>query len=301
MSLLGEIQSLYKDKKKTQVIFPTTKVKAVSDDNGVGLDALLADLPTKNYVTTKIAEAQLAGGDGDIDLSGYATKDDVSNAVRDIDFPVDSVNGKTGAITLSASDIGAAPLIDRGTYVGDINIVDNSEHLHYNSIIWLVPETVNNLRATWGYLETWTTGDGYNHIQRATYIDHVKAVRCFFNGVWTPWEWKNPPMALGVEYRTTERYNGKPVYAKLISIGALPNNTEMIVNIGVDGWNLISVDAYAILNTTGIYKQFPLFQIDSTTPICVIDRVNSYNELRIRASADCSNYYCYASLKHVKN
>lgn len=28
----------------------------------------------------------------------------------------------------------------------------------------------------------------------------------------TPWEWIDPPMYLGVEYRTTERYNGKPVY-----------------------------------------------------------------------------------------
>ena len=27
-----------------------------------------------------------------------------------------------------------------------------------------------------------------------------------------PWEWVNPPMKLGVEYRTTERYLGKPVY-----------------------------------------------------------------------------------------
>ncbi len=35
-------------------------------------------------------------------------------------------------------------------------------------------------------------------------------------GVWQPWEWVNPPMQLGVEYRTTERYLGKPVYAKTV-------------------------------------------------------------------------------------
>lgn len=29
---------------------------------------------------------------------------------------------------------------------------------------------------------------------------------------WTDWEWENPPMVADVEYRTTERYNGKPVY-----------------------------------------------------------------------------------------
>lgn len=30
-----------------------------------------------------------------------------------------------------------------------------------------------------------------------------------------PWEWVNPPMVVGVEYRTTERYLSKPVYKKL--------------------------------------------------------------------------------------
>lgn len=37
-------------------------------------------------------------------------------------------------------------------------------------------------------------------------------------------EWLNPPMSIGVEYRTTERYNGQPVYAKLVNVGTLPNN-----------------------------------------------------------------------------
>lgn len=37
-------------------------------------------------------------------------------------------------------------------------------------------------------------------------------------------EWFNPPMLLGVEYRTAERYNGKPVYVKLVDCGNLPEN-----------------------------------------------------------------------------
>lgn len=36
---------------------------------------------------------------------------------------------------------------------------------------------------------------------------------------WLPWEWVNPPMQLGVEYRTTERYLGKPVYVKAVACG----------------------------------------------------------------------------------
>lgn len=39
-----------------------------------------------------------------------------------------------------------------------------------------------------------------------------KAIRAKMAGVWQPWEWVNPPMVPGVEYRTTKRHNGKPVY-----------------------------------------------------------------------------------------
>lgn len=52
------------------------------------------------------------------------------------------------------------------------------------------------------------------------------AVRQKVGGVWGEWEWVNPPVAPGVEYRTTERYMGKPVYTKLINIGKLTNNAE---------------------------------------------------------------------------
>ena len=41
--------------------------------------------------------------------------------------------------------------------------------------------------------------------------------RYCYNSVWNEWEVENPPMLQGVEYRTTERYNGKPVYTKLVT------------------------------------------------------------------------------------
>lgn len=46
--------------------------------------------------------------------------------------------------------------------------------------------------------------------------------RALNNGVWGPFEWVNPPMQLGVEYRTTERYLGKPVHIITFDFGALP-------------------------------------------------------------------------------
>ena len=51
-----------------------------------------------------------------------------------------------------------------------------------------------------------------------------------YGNTWTPWEYVNPPMLVGVEYRTTERYQGKPVYTKLVDCGSLPNAGRKTVN-----------------------------------------------------------------------
>lgn len=142
MAIQGKITSLYSDRENTEALFPRTKVNAISDDNNIGLDAILrsaaysdpldngeaattpldadslAGIPAKDYATqiyvkNEIANAQLngSGGSGNVDLSGFATKDDITNlnnTISNIDFPVDSVNGKTGAVNFTATDIGAA-------------------------------------------------------------------------------------------------------------------------------------------------------------------------------------------------
>lgn len=50
---------------------------------------------------------------------------------------------------------------------------------------------------------------------------------------WQPFEWEHPPMQLGVEYRTVERYNGKPIHIKAVSLGLLENNTSKSVEHGI--------------------------------------------------------------------
>lgn len=45
--------------------------------------------------------------------------------------------------------------------------------------------------------------------------DLLEARRYKYAGTWSAWEYVNPPFAEGVEYRTTERRNGKAVYKKL--------------------------------------------------------------------------------------
>lgn len=52
---------------------------------------------------------------------------------------------------------------------------------------------------------------------------------CFYRMNGGVQEWFNPPMVLGADpYRTTERYNGKPVYVKLVDVGTMPNDSVKI-------------------------------------------------------------------------
>lgn len=57
---------------------------------------------------------------------------------------------------------------------------------------------------------------------------NTKITRLCQNGTWTEWEYENPHMELGVEYRTTERWNGKAVYTKLVDCAAIVNGTKQI-------------------------------------------------------------------------
>lgn len=50
-----------------------------------------------------------------------------------------------------------------------------------------------------------------------------------YNNAWRAPEWTNPPLALGVEYRTTERYLGKPVYVKTVDCGKMANNKTVTI------------------------------------------------------------------------
>ncbi len=85
--------------------------------------------------------------------------------------------------------------------------------------------------------------------------------------VWMPFEWENPPMKIGVEYRTVERYDGKPVYVKAVNFGIVSNNDTKFVEHGISNFesciecagfgdekNLIGNEGVDVLyaNTTGV-------------------------------------------------
>ena len=68
--------------------------------------------------------------------------------------------------------------------------------------------------------------------------------RYYRNSIWSEFEWINPPMATGVEYRTTERYKGVAVYKKVDTEGNILWRKD-----GETKWRLLSAASYVATAT----------------------------------------------------
>lgn len=108
------------------------------------------------------------------------------------------------------------------------------------------------------------------------------ALRKKISGVWQPWEWVNPPMALGVEYRTTERYQEKPVYVKLVNFGALPNSTSKSFAHEISDLKFV-VDIYG----SGVAGQDVKVSVDTTN-------------ITITSTSNLSSVTAYPVIKYTK-
>lgn len=144
-------------------------------------------------------------------------------------------NPQTGEyIGLVPESIGAAP---SGYGLGDTapfktldsasdldNIWNNGWYLCHapNNI------TIGGLQMNYIFLRTWSYDVGHivqeiipmglSSLLRRIKISH---------GAWSEWEWENPPLYRGVEYRTTERLSGNPVYVKYMNYGFYTGGTEV--------------------------------------------------------------------------
>lgn len=114
---------------------------------------------------------------------------------------------------------------------------------------------------------------------------------------WLPWEWVNPPMLLGVEYRTTERYLGKPVYVKAVDCGAVPSNTQKIISMGVSGFiTKIRCNAFA----TNSADVFTIPRKVNATEVTVT-LASFANNIYISSNTDTlGNYNVYTIMYYTK-
>ena len=174
-----------------------------------------------------------------------------------------SFNGRTGTVMpekgdYTASDVGAAPEgfglgIDYGGSVpgGDLNNATQNGWYSLGGTELNAPTIADGVQSVAGAMlfvqssrsdrskAQWMT------IGNAGFFGYT--LRRYYNPTvteWSPWEWLNPPMQIGIEYRTMERFSGKPVYRKLINFGQLPNNSTKNVSISDESVNLLSAFGY---------------------------------------------------------
>ena len=151
-------------------------------------------------------------------------------------------HAKGGADPITPESIGAAP---GGFGLGS----EPSPFLDANDCVvngWYRDANGNAKNVPWNFAHIFvTTYSAHIYIRQDAYItggsasvplvSHAVRIRhpnfLKENDFCGPWEYESgTPMYLGTEYRTTERYLGKPVYVKLVDLGEGANGKT--VNVG---------------------------------------------------------------------
>ena len=120
--------------------------------------------------------------------------------------------------------------------------------------------------------------------------------RMCISDAWHAWEWENPPMALGVEYRTTERWNGKAVYTKLIDCGTASDGATVSTGLPYANYHIIRCESFA--------GSFPLPYINGTldneyTIYTRTAQKSSNHQIGIQCGSGRVGLHVYAKIYYV--
>lgn len=118
--------------------------------------------------------------------------------------------------------------------------------------------------------------------------------RTCISDVWSQWEWVNPPMEVGVEYRTTERWNGKAVYTKCCPLGNLPNATQKTVGALVDD------NIGMLVNADVVVCSDAWSYINHPSVTCYVANEYGSRYAVLTTNTDMSAYTAYLLLKYTK-
>lgn len=125
---------------------------------------------------------------------------------------------------------------------------------------------------------------------------------CFYRTVNGVVEWFNPPLVVGVEYRTTERYLGKPVYVMAVDFGSLPAaNSYKNMNIR-DVRPAFVIDCYGS-TSAGTFITHREFTSASDKPLTMFSATKNTDHIYVLCttdSQDCSAFTATVVVKYTK-
>ena len=186
--------------------------------------------------------------------------------------PVDISSGGTGATTAAAAlaNLGAAPAgygyggqaVEIGAgLINDENALSSALEAVYSEMKSKETKLIrfsgypSSSNYNWfGFLFKSSENNG-SMVVHSAYTQGTLLTKTKVGGTWQPLEYLNPPMAAGVEYRTTERWGGTPVYTKLL---VCTTASDVVGNTTIDfphGVNNIDV-ASARIDITTFYNKY---------------------------------------------
>ena len=119
---------------------------------------------------------------------------------------------------------------------------------------------------------------------------------CYYRMVNGVKEWLNPPMEVGTEYRTTERWNGKAVYTALINCGKFPSAGVKNVSHGLSASQIVRC-----IGTTD-YFGIVLPYTDPTSNSLAADAWAHKNLIFLRCNnAAWADFDCFVQLWYTKD
>lgn len=196
---------------------------------------------------------------------------------------------------LTAKDVGAAPDgYGLGTISTSISDFDDATKngWYMNGAGGETVHAPDNIPGWFVFVSTYAENILIQTAYRiGTGVGIISAMRFLHSnlGGWNPWEYISPPMMLGVEYRTTERWNGKPVYVRYVNFGSAPNATTKSVSHGIENF-------YQCAGWTGILGGANL---QGHSGITAVD-INA-TSIAITTGKDLSASAVYVAVKYTKS
>lgn len=195
--------------------------------------------------------------------------------------------GAANSQTIQLSNVDLNTVTENGIYSYTTSAGITNSPKDYASI--LVVETYHSSDRC---KQTVTLMDGHN----------TTIIRSYYDGSWNSWEYVNPPMVLNTEYRTTERWQGKPVYQYLIKMDSIPAGTTS--SSGLKQTELASGMWTSIVDLQVTWVRPSL--TTSGNVLAVNGAVAGFayvasNNVCIKTYDNISDATVYARLKYVKN
>ena len=110
-----------------------------------------------------------------------------------------------------------------------------------------------------------------------------------------------PRLSVNAETLTGEYFAGKPVYAKIIDIGTMPNNTTKTISTGIKGAGYFWIDtSNSMVRNGGASYPIPHADPAQSTSDIAARLYNGGEMLAVRTKTNWSGYSAFVTIKYTK-